>query len=73
MVYEKIVNSGLKNEKNDFFNPQVNCAAIILHADKLNPESLAYRQWPWRPCIIKAEKLNKFPSVCLCLSTLLNI
>ena len=40
----KIVNSGLKNEKIDFCNPQVNCAAIIVDADKLNPESLAYRQ-----------------------------
>ena len=46
MVYEKIANSGLKNDKNDFFNPQVNCVAITLDADKLNPESLAYRQWP---------------------------
>lgn len=44
MVYEKIANSGLKNDKNDFFNPQVNCVAITLDADKLNPESLAYRQ-----------------------------
>ena len=44
MVYEKIANSGLKNERKDFFHPQVNCAAIILDADKLNPESLAYRQ-----------------------------
>ena len=44
MVYEKIANSGLKNEKNDFFNPQVNCAAIFVDADKLDPQSLAYRQ-----------------------------
>lgn len=41
MVYEKIVNSGLKNEKNDFFNPQVNCAAIILDEKQVRPRILA--------------------------------
>lgn len=38
------MNSGLKNEKNDFFNSQVNCAAIILDVEKLNPGSFAYKQ-----------------------------